>query len=70
MHEFQYYCAKGYGVVPVIRVVRWMGEAFMQANIKDWGMGPFIRCTQSARMLPGEGWIDTSKLVVTEDLMR
>ncbi len=65
-HEFQYYCAKGYGVVySNPRGSGGYGEAFMQANIKDWGTGPSSDVLKALDGAVGEGWIDTSKLAVT-----
>lgn len=66
-HEFQYYCAKGYGVVySNPRGSGGYGEAFMQANINDWGNGPMNDVLTALDKSAKEfSWIDTSKLAVT-----
>ena len=65
-HEFQYYCAKGYGVVYCNpRGSGGYGQAFMRANINDWGKGPTSDVLKSLEGAVGQGWIDTSKLAVT-----
>lgn len=65
-HEFQYYCAKGYGVVYCNpRGSGGYGQAFMRANINDWGKGPTSDVLKSLDGAVAQGWIDTSKLAVT-----
>ncbi len=65
-HEFQYFCAQGYGVVYANpRGSGGYGLAFQQANIKDWGVGPasdvLAACTDAAK----EAWADTARQVIT-----
>ncbi len=65
-HEFQYYCAKGYGVVYCNpRGSGGYGQAFMRANINDWGKGPTSDVLKSLEGAASQGWIDTSRLAVT-----
>lgn len=65
-HEFQYYCAKGYGVVYCNpRGSGGYGQAFMRANVNDWGKGPTSDVLKSLEGAVGQGWIDTTKLAVT-----
>lgn len=65
-HEFQYFCAQGYGVVyPNPRGSGGYGKDFQFANYRDWGTGPqedaLAACTDAAK----EAWVDTSKQVIT-----
>lgn len=65
-HEFQYYCAKGYVVVygnP--RGSGGYGVNFLRANINNWGTGPTNDVLTYLDQSVAEGFIDTSKLVVT-----
>ncbi|RXK52153.1 S9 family peptidase [Aquirufa rosea] len=65
-HEFQYFAAKGYGVVySNPRGSGGYGTEFMAANVKDWGQGPMSDVIQSLDLAIGEGWADTTKLAVT-----
>lgn len=65
-HEFQYFCSKGYGVVYCNpRGSGGYGEAFMRANINDWGKGPMGDVMGSLNKTVAEGWADTTKLFVT-----
>ncbi len=65
-HEFQYFCAQGYGVVyGNQRGSGGYGLDFLRANIKDWGTGPaedVLSATADAAKL---NWVDTSKQVIT-----
>ena len=65
-HEFQYFCSKGYGVV--YSNPRGSGgytEAFLRANINDWGTGPASDVLTALDKTVAEGWADTSKLLIT-----
>ncbi len=65
-HEYQYFCSKGYGVVYCNpRGSGGYSEAFLRANIKDWGTGPTSDVLTALDKAVAEGWADTSRLVVT-----
>ncbi|HXB08639.1 MAG TPA: S9 family peptidase [Puia sp.] len=65
-HEFQFFCAKGYGVVYCNpRGSGGYGLEFLRANIKDWGTGPTSDVLTALDKTVAEGWADTSKLVVS-----
>ncbi len=65
-HEYQYFCSKGYGVVySNPRGSGGYGEAFLQANVNDWGKGPTSDVLTALDKTVAEGWADTSNLFVT-----
>ncbi|MBS1918046.1 MAG: S9 family peptidase [Bacteroidetes bacterium] len=65
-HEFQFFCAKGYGVVYCNpRGSGGYGLDFLRANINDWGTGPTSDVLTALDKTVSEGWADTSKLVVS-----
>ncbi|WP_207511393.1 S9 family peptidase [Longitalea luteola] len=65
-HEYQFFCNKGYGVVYCNpRGSGGYGEAFLRANINDWGKGPSSDVLTALDKTVAEGWADTSKLAVT-----
>ena len=65
-HEFQYFCAQGYGVVYCNpRGSGGYGSAFLRANINDWGDGPTSDVLTALDKTVAEGWADTSKLLVS-----
>lgn len=65
-HEFQYFAAKGYGLVySNPRGSGGYGTEFMAANVKDWGQGPMSDVMQALDLGISEGWVDTTKLAVT-----
>ncbi|MBB6500044.1 S9 family peptidase [Pedobacter cryoconitis] len=65
-HEFQYYTGLGYGVVySNPRGSGGYSEAFLRANIKDWGEGPMRDVIKALDLTIGEGWADTTKQFVT-----
>ncbi len=66
-HEFQYFCSKGYGVVySNPRGSGGYGEAFLRANMNDWGKGPTSDVlTVLDKTVAAEAWADTSRLLVT-----
>ena len=65
-HEFQYFCAKGYGVVYCNpRGSGGYGVDFLRANVNDWGAGPTSDVLTALDRAVEEGWADTSKLLVT-----
>lgn len=65
-HEFQYYTAKGMGVVYCNpRGSGGYGTPFMASNVKDWGAGPMADVMQATDLAIKEGWADTTRLAVT-----
>lgn len=65
-HEFQFFCAKGYGVV--YSNPRGSGgytEAFLRANVNDWSRGPASDVLTALDKTVAEGWADTAQLCVT-----
>lgn len=65
-HEFQFYCAKGFGVVYCNpRGSGGYGLDFLRANVKDWGTGPTSDVLTALDKTVAEGWADTARLVVT-----
>jgi dipeptidyl aminopeptidase/acylaminoacyl peptidase len=65
-HEFQFFCAKGYGVVySNPRGSGGYGNDFLRANINDWGDGPAGEVLTALDKTVAEGWADTSKLLIT-----
>jgi len=65
-HEFQYFAAKGYGIVySNPRGSGGYGTPFMAANVNDWGKGPMEDVMQALNLTIKEGWADTSRLAVT-----
>ena len=65
-HEFQFFTSKGYGVVYCNpRGSGGYNEAFLRANINDWGAGPTSDVLTALDKTVAEGWADTSKLLVT-----
>jgi dipeptidyl aminopeptidase/acylaminoacyl peptidase len=65
-HEFQYWCGKGYGLVYCNpRGSGGYGQEFLRANIKDWGKGPADDVLKALDAAASQGWIDTSRMVVT-----
>ena len=65
-HEYQYFCSKGYGVVySNPRGSGGYGLDFLKANIMDWGNGPTSDVLTALDKTIGEGWADTSRLLIT-----
>jgi dipeptidyl aminopeptidase/acylaminoacyl peptidase len=65
-HEFQYYAAKGMGVVYANpRGSGGYGSDFLAANVKDWGAGPTSDVMKAMDLAIAEGWADTTQLAVT-----
>lgn len=65
-HEFQYFCAQGYGVVySNPRGSGGYGETFLRANMNDWGAGPAADVLGALDRTIAQGWADTSKLVIS-----
>ncbi|WP_166333960.1 S9 family peptidase [Sphingobacterium chungjuense] len=65
-HEYQYFVAKGYGVLygnP--RGSNGYGEAFLQANYRDWGKGPSSDVFAAVDTVVSQGWVDRNNLYVT-----
>lgn len=65
-HEFQYFCAQGYGIVyPNQRGSGGYGKEFQFSNYRDWGTGPQEDALGASSIAERETWVDTSKLVIT-----
>ncbi|HMR93428.1 MAG TPA: S9 family peptidase [Chitinophagaceae bacterium] len=65
-HEYQFFCSKGYGVVySNPRGSGGYGEAFLRANVNDWGAGPTSDVLTALDKTVAAGWADTAKLFVT-----
>ena len=65
-HEFQYYAAKGMGIVYANpRGSGGYGTDFLAANVKDWGAGPTADVMKALDLTIAEGWADTTQLGVT-----
>jgi len=65
-HEFQFFCSRGYGVVYCNpRGSEGYGQAFMRANIRDWGNGPTGDVLTALDKTVAEGWADTSRLLIS-----
>jgi dipeptidyl aminopeptidase/acylaminoacyl peptidase len=65
-HEFQFFCSKGYGVVySNPRGSGGYGLEFLRANVEDWGTGPTSDVLTALDKTVGEGWADTSRLMVS-----
>jgi dipeptidyl aminopeptidase/acylaminoacyl peptidase len=65
-HEFQYYAAKGMGVVYANpRGSGGYGSDFLASNVKDWGAGPTSDVMKAMDLIIAEGWADTTQLAVT-----
>lgn len=65
-HKFQYFASQGYGVVygnP--RGSGGYGQAFLRANIRDWGTDPSRDVLTALDQTVAEGWADPQKLAVT-----
>jgi dipeptidyl aminopeptidase/acylaminoacyl peptidase len=65
-HEFQYFCAQGYGVVySNPRGSGGYGIDFLKANYQDWGTGPSEDVLAALDGTLAEGWGDRDKTVAT-----
>jgi dipeptidyl aminopeptidase/acylaminoacyl peptidase len=65
-HEFQFFCARGYGVVYCNpRGSGGYGIDFLKGNIGNWGSGPTSDVLTALDKTVAEGWADTSRLLVT-----
>ncbi|MEP6611299.1 MAG: S9 family peptidase [Mucilaginibacter sp.] len=65
-HEFQYFCAQGYGVVySNPRGSGGYGIDFIKANYQDWGTGPTEDVLAALDGALAEGWGDKDKTVAT-----
>ncbi len=65
-HEFQYFCAQGYGVVySNPRGSGGYGQDFLRANMNNWGSGPASDVLTALDKTIEEGWADPSKLLIT-----
>ncbi|WP_206106007.1 S9 family peptidase [Olivibacter sp. XZL3] len=65
-HEYQFFCAKGYGVVySNPRGSGGYGEKFLRANMDNWGKGPASDVLEALDRTVAEGWADTSRLLLT-----
>nr|MBC7612982.1 S9 family peptidase [Pseudopedobacter sp.] len=64
--EFQYFCAKGYGIVfSNPRGSGGYGLDFLRANVNDWGTGPSKDVLTALDKTVAEGWADPNKLLIT-----
>ena len=61
-HEFQYYAAKGYGIVYANpRGSGGYGQKFLQANVGNWGDGPMKDVLKALDLATNENkWMDTA----------
>jgi len=65
-HEFQYFCAQGYGVVYANpRGSGGYGKDFQFANYRDWGTGPQEDVLAAATDAAKESWADADRQVIT-----
>lgn len=65
-HEFQYFCAQGYGVVYANpRGSGGYGKVFQFANYRDWGTGPQEDVLAAATDAAKESWADADRQVIT-----
>lgn len=65
-HEFQFWCAKGYGVVySNPRGSGGYGYDFLKSNVNDWGNGPMSDVLHALDNTVKQGWADTSHLYIT-----
>ncbi|MDB5132694.1 MAG: peptidase family protein [Mucilaginibacter sp.] len=65
-HEFQYFCARGYGVVySNPRGSGGYGIDFLKANYRDWGTGPSEDVLAALDGALAEGWGDSKHTVAT-----
>ncbi|MCX2480243.1 S9 family peptidase [Pedobacter sp. MC2016-15] len=65
-HEFQYFCAQGIAVVygnP--RGSNGYGDAFLKANLNDWGPGPASDVLTTVDRTVALGWADPKKLLIS-----
>lgn len=64
--EFQYYAARGYGIVfSNPRGSGGYGRDFQRANYRDWGVGPASDVLQAATFAAREPWVDADRQVLT-----
>jgi len=64
--EFQYYAARGYGIVfSNPRGSGGYGRDFQRANYRDWGAGPASDVLQAATFAAREPWVDAGRQVLT-----
>ena len=65
-HEFQYFCAQGYGIVYANpRGSGGYGIDFQRSNIKDWGTGPTEDVLSAETEALKLSWVDTARQVIT-----
>lgn len=65
-HEFQYFCAQGYGVVySNPRGSGGYGIDFLKANYRDWGTGPSEDVLAALDGALAEGWGDSKRTIAT-----
>jgi dipeptidyl aminopeptidase/acylaminoacyl peptidase len=65
-HEFQFFCAQGYGVVYANpRGSGGYSTDFMKANYEDWGKGPSEDVLAALDGALAEGWGDSNRTLVT-----
>lgn len=65
-HEFQYFAAKGIGVVySNPRGSGGYGTSFMASNKKDWGNGPMQDVIKALELASQATWVDQKQLLLT-----
>ena len=65
-HEFQFFAARGYGIVYCNpRGSGGYGYAFQHANYQNWGPGPGDDILAAVDLAAQEPWVDASREVVT-----
>ena len=65
-HEFQYFAARGYGIVYCNpRGSSGYGYAFQHENYQNWGPGPGQDVLAATGYASGSNWVDSSRQVIT-----
>jgi dipeptidyl aminopeptidase/acylaminoacyl peptidase len=65
-HEFQYFAARGYGIVySNPRGSGGYGRDFQAGNYQDWGHGPASDVLAATDVAMSHDWVDSNKLVTT-----
>lgn len=65
-HEFQYFTARGYGIVYCNpRGSSGYGYAFQHENYQNWGPGPARDVLAAASNAVGNNWVDSARQVIT-----
>jgi dipeptidyl aminopeptidase/acylaminoacyl peptidase len=65
-HEFQYFAARGYGIVYCNpRGSSGYGYAFQRENFRNWAQGPSHDVLAAADAAASNGWVDSARQVIT-----